>query len=98
VGRISKSVCEHEKTKYFPSFPFFCCGELNPDGCKSNLDTTYKHNERSKIRFTETVNLTLITFTCVRFPFATFGNILISLALVSISSFVIDMPLNVGCN
>jgi len=94
---VSLKVFVSRKTRNTFLF-FYCCGELNPEGCKSNLDTTYKNTGRSKIRFTETVNLTLITFTCVRFPFATFGNILISLALVSISSFVTDKPLIVGCS
>jgi hypothetical protein len=52
----------------------------------------------SKIRFIEIIKLTIIFFSCDRFPFAKFGNNLISQALVSISCFVTDMRLIVGCS
>jgi hypothetical protein len=79
-------------------FPFFCCGELNPEGCRSNSDTAYRHTGRSEFRFTEIVKLTIITFPCVRFHFATSGKTLNSLALVVITSFVIEMRLIVCCS
>lgn len=93
MGHISKTVYGSEDMKFFR---LFCCGEFKPEGCRSNLDTTYKHIGRSKIRFTEIVTLTVIIFTCGRFPFSTFGNTLISLALVSISCSVTEMRVIVG--
>jgi hypothetical protein len=58
---VSKPLSGHVHTKFFP---LLRCWELTPEVYRSNLNTTYIHRDRSKIRFTEIVKLTLITFTC----------------------------------